>query len=110
MDTDKKDYTLREILENTFDLTDYDEAEKAKILDESSDLIMEATMLQLLNDSDEAMQEKFGKFLETEPNDEQMSQFITENFPKFGEVLLSEIKNFQEAGKADPEEDPKEAS
>lgn len=98
MDTEQKNYTLPEIIENSFDFSGYSVEEKEAVIEETTGMIMESTMLRLLDESGEAMQEKFGALIETQPTEEQMTAFVTEHFPNFNEVLVDEIKIFQSLG------------
>ncbi len=90
--------TLDQIIEQSFDFSEYSEEEKNKVIAETSGMIMEASLLQALGESDEAIQEKFGKFIESEPDEAAMTEFISEHFPNFGDIVLNEIKVFREIG------------
>ena len=96
---DEQNYTLDQVIENSFDFSDYSEEEKAQVITDTSSMIMEATILRSLDEAGEEMQKKFGTFIETEPNENAMSDFIAENFPKFGETIVDEIKIFKAMGK-----------
>lgn len=98
MDTEQKNYTLAEVIEGSFDFSDYSAEEKESVIEETTGMIMESTMLRLLDESGEELQEKFGALIETNPTEEQMTTFVTENFPTFNEVLVDEIKIFKSMG------------
>lgn len=97
MDTEKN-YTLYEIIENSFDFSSYDEESKKMLITETTDMIMESTILRLLSESSEEIQQKFGAMVETEPDEQKMLTFITENFPNFNDILIDEIKVFKSLG------------
>lgn len=96
---EQKDYTLDQIIEQSFDFSGYEEEEKMRIISETSGMIMETALLRSVEKAGGELQEKFNDFIESEPEEEEMSNFIAENFPNFGEVVIDEIKSFQEAGK-----------
>ncbi len=95
---EQKDYTLDQIIEQSFDFSGFNEEAKTQLVFETSGMIMETALLRSLENAGEEMQEKFNKFIESEPGEEEMSNFISENFPNFGEVVIEEIKLFQERG------------
>ncbi len=90
--------TLDQIIEQSFDFSDYSEEEKKSIIAETSGMIMEASLLRALGDASEDVQEKFGTFIESEPDEEAMTAFIAEHFPNFGDIIVDEIKIFKEMG------------
>ncbi len=90
--------TLDQIIEQSFDFSDYSDEEKKSVIAETSGMIMEASLLRVLGDASEEVQEKFGTFIETEPDEEAMTAFIGEHFPNFGEIVVDEIKVFKEMG------------
>ncbi len=87
--------TLDQIIEQSFDFSNYSEEEKKSVIAETSGMIMETSLLRALGDAPEEVQEKFETFIETEPNEESMTLFISENFPNFGEIIVDEIKVFK---------------
>ncbi len=95
----EKDFTLEQIIEDSFDFSEYSPEEKTKTIAETIALVMETSLLKAIDDAGEEIQEKFNTFIETEPDEEQMTTFIGENLPKFGEVVIGEIKALQEMGK-----------
>jgi hypothetical protein len=97
MDT-KQTYTLDQIIEEFFDLTEYTEEQKETVIAETGDIIMEGTILKLLNKSDESTQNKFADFIETNPSDDQMTKFISDNFPNFQEMLIEEVNILKSLG------------
>ena len=94
----EQDFTLDQIIEQSFDFSDYSESEKEELIAETAGMILETSLLRALDDAGEEMQETFTKFIEDEPNEEKMTSFIQENFPKFGDIVIDEIKNFKEMG------------
>ena len=101
---EQQDFTLDQIIENSFDFSGYTEEEKRDLIGETSGMIMETALLRSLGEADETLQKKFDTFLKSEPNAEAMSQFIEDNFPNFGEIVVEEIKLFQEDGMEKGEE------
>lgn len=98
MDT-QQDLTLDQVIEKSFDFSEYSEEEKKTIIDETSGMIMETALLRSLNDAGTEVQEKFNVLIDGEPNDEAMSEFISENFPNFSDVVIEEIKLLKETAK-----------
>lgn len=98
MNTEEKNYTLPEIIEGSFDFSAYSEEEKESVISETTGMIMESTMLRILGEAGDEMQEKFGALVETDPSEEVMTAFITENFPTFNEILADEVKIFKSLG------------
>ncbi|MFT7328208.1 MAG: hypothetical protein ACI870_000394 [Crocinitomicaceae bacterium] len=95
----QKNYTLHEAIKEMFDLEDYSPEEKEKMLNETAGMVMEGTILRMLAESDEQTQEKFAKFTETNPQEDEMTQFIEENFPTFSQVMIDELKILKSLGK-----------
>ena len=95
----EQDYTLDQIIEQSFDFSDYSETEKQEMIAETSGMIMEVSLLRSLDEGGEDLQNKFGEFIESEPDEEKMTKFIQENITNFGDIVVEEIKNFQESGK-----------
>jgi Tfp pilus assembly protein PilO len=91
----QQDYTLEQIIEQSFDFSGYKEDEKIKFISEISSMVMEASLLKALEDAGEEMQDKFNDLLEKEPSEEEMADFIKVNFPSFGDIVVDEIKEFQ---------------
>ena len=98
MNTEQKDYTLDQIIKESFDFSAYSDDEKAKLINETAGIIMETTMLRMLDEADQTTQEKFNTFLETDPDEKLMSKFIADNFPNFGKIIIEEIKIFKSMG------------
>jgi len=96
---DKKNFTIEELIENSFDFSTYSEEEKKKLIEESSNLILETALIRTLDEANEETQKKFQEFLETEPDAEAMAQFVEENFPNFGEKIVEEYQHFMETKK-----------
>lgn len=101
---EEKNITLDQVIAESFDFSNYSEEEKQKLIDETSGMIMETSLLRSLDEAGEEMQEKFNTFLETDPNEESMSAFIGENFPNFGKTVIEEINIFKEMGSDDYQE------
>lgn len=95
---EQQDLTLEQVIEQSFDFSDYSPEEKKSVLEETTGMIMETALLRTLDEAGNEAQEKFASFVETDPNEEQMSEYIEQNFPKFGEMIVEEIKIFKEMG------------
>ncbi|MCD5390237.1 MAG: hypothetical protein LR005_02560 [Candidatus Pacebacteria bacterium] len=98
MDT-KQNLTLDEVIAESFDFSEYSDEEKKTIIDETSGMIMETSLLRSLNDGGTEVQEKFNDLIDGEPDDEAMSKFISENLPNFSDVVIEEIKLLKETAK-----------
>ncbi len=94
----EQNFTLDQVIENSFDFSGYDEEEKKDIIAETSGMIMETALLRALDSSDDETKKAFNDFIEQEPDENAMSDFINKHFPNFGELVLEEIKLFQETG------------
>lgn len=94
----QKEYTLDEIVEKTFDFSSYPTEEHQQMIQETSGMLMEASLMKTLEDSDESQQESFNSFVDTNPNQESMMKYILDNFPNFQTVLMQEIQNLKELG------------
>jgi hypothetical protein len=105
MNTEEQNYSLEEIIEQSFDFSEYPADEKELIIEETAGMIMESTMLRLLNEANSELQEKFGELVKTEPSDEVITAFIAENFPSFNKVLIDEVKIFKTMGEKESDED-----
>lgn len=97
-ETTENNLSLEAIIEQSFDFSSYDAEEKKVVIEETSGMIMESTMLRVLNDAPEEVQEKFGALVETDPSQEEMLAFIESHFPNFGEIIIDEIKVFKSMG------------
>lgn len=94
MNENEQTYTIDQVIEASFDFSDYPEDEKQKVIAETSGMIMEASLLRALTDADEATQTAFQSMIESEPNEEEMGNFIQEHFPNFQDIVVSEIEAF----------------
>ncbi len=95
---EQKDYTLDQIIEQSFDFSGYSDEARNQLISETSGMIMETALLRSIENAGEEMQEKFNNFIESNPEEDEMSEFISKNLPNFGEVVINEIKLFQEKG------------
>ena len=94
MNNNEQQYTIDQVIEASFDFSNYSEEEKQQVISETSSMIMEAALIRSLTDSDEQTQQAFQSLIEGEPNEEQMAEFISNNFPKFQETVVAEIDIF----------------
>ena len=84
-----------------YDFADYSPEEKEKLVNETSTMIMEVSLLEALNVEGEEIQQKFNDLLLTEPSDDVVTQFIAEKLPSFNTILLKEIEKLQKNLNAD---------
>ena len=91
---EQEPYTIDQIIEKSFDFSTYSEEEKQKTITETASMIMEASLLRSLTDSDEVTQNGFQEMIESEPSEEEMQKYITTHFPKFQETVLEELEMF----------------
>ena len=94
MNENEQQYTIDQIIENSFDFSEYPEEKKKEVITETSGMIMEASLLRALTDADETTQNAFQAMIESDPNEEQMGAFIEQHFPTFQEIVVSEIEAF----------------
>jgi hypothetical protein len=88
----KKDFRLYDLIEEHFDFSEYSEQEKQHILLDTSGLIMEAALLRALHEGGVTVQEQFDDFMETEPDDESLNEYISKNLPHFDTYIIEEIQ------------------
>lgn len=96
--TNTAEYTLEEVIESMFDLSDYSAEEKESVIDETISMITEAALMRGLADASESVQDDFNDLLETEPNEEQLMEFIKKNIPNFEKLVAEEISIFDAMG------------
>lgn len=94
----QKEYTLDEIVEKTFDFSGYPEDQHQTMIQETSGMLMESSLMKVLEASDESQQESFNSFVDTNPDQESMMKYILDNFPNFQMVLVEEIQGLKELG------------
>ena len=98
---EQKEFNLNEIISQMYDFADYSPEEKEKLVNETSTMIMEVSLLEALNVEGEEIQQKFNDLLLTEPSDDVVTQFIAEKLPSFNTILLKEIEKLQKNLNAD---------
>lgn len=94
MNEQEQTYTIDQVIEASFDFSNYPEEEKQKVIAETSAMIMEASLLRALTDANEETQDAFRTMIEGDPSEEEMGAFIQKNFPNFQEIVVSEIEVF----------------
>jgi stage III sporulation protein SpoIIIAA len=87
-------YTIDQVIADSFDFSAYSDQERASVIDEISSMIMEASLLRSLTDASDEVQDSFQTFIESEPNEEAMADFIKQHFPEFEDVVVDEISTF----------------
>lgn len=93
---EQQDYNLEQLIESAFDFSIYSDEEKKDVIAETSGMIMEAGLLRALADAGEEAQESFNSFIESEPDDAAMADYISTSIPGFQSAIIQEIKVFQE--------------
>jgi tRNA U34 5-carboxymethylaminomethyl modifying GTPase MnmE/TrmE len=101
MDTNEQNYTIDQVIEASFDFSNYSEEDKQKVIAETSSMIMEAALVRSLTDASEQVQKAFQTLIAGEPNEEQMAEFVSNNFPKFQEAVVTEIDIFLNSADAE---------
>ena len=96
MNTEKKDYTLEELIEKTFDFSTYSAEDKKDMIAETAGLVMEAALLRALGEGGEKVQADFDTFIETEPDDIAMNEHVQTKVPKFQDFIVEELKTLKE--------------
>lgn len=94
----EKEYTLDEIVAQTFDFSGYPESEHQQLISETSEMLMEASLMKALEESDESTQDAFNAFVETEPDQENLMGYILKTFPNFQSLLIAEIQALKNLG------------
>lgn len=97
MKQEQKDYTLEQIIEQSFDFSSYSEKEKEEKIAETSGLIMETALLRALDEAGTETQNAFNDFLEKDLSDDDFMEFITQHVPNFSDIMLDEIKLFYQS-------------
>jgi hypothetical protein len=88
----KKDFRLYDVIEEHFDFSEYSEQEKQQTLLDVSGLIMEAALLRALHEGGDTIQQQFDDFMETDPNDEALNEYISKHVPHFDTYIIEEIQ------------------
>lgn len=91
-------YTLQEIVEAMYDFSDYSQDEKETVLDETMAMITQAALMRGLDALDQAAQDNFNQFMETNPDEDQMNDYIQKNIPDFQKLVIEEIAVFDSMG------------
>lgn len=92
----EKTTTLHEIIEQMFDFSQYEAEDKKQVIEETAALVMEASLLRAIELADEKTQEKFDTFIQAEPSEDEMTNFISENFSDFENIVAEELKTLKE--------------
>lgn len=87
-------YTIDQVIADSFDFSAYSDQEREDVIDEISSMIMEASLLRSLTDASDEVQDSFQAFIDSEPNEEAMANFIKQYFPQFEDVVVDEISTF----------------
>lgn len=104
MNPEEKTMTLEEILSEMYDFSEYSEEERLNMIGETSAMITEAALLRSLEGSDEMVQKQFEELMETDPNEDQVMEFVNAYMPNFQEILGEEIQIFHSMSESDNDE------
>ncbi len=87
--------TFDEVIEASFDFSEYTPEEKEATLHEISQMITEASLLRAFEGADETTQNAFAELMEQDSVEpETLGDFIKEHFPNFHDIVLEEIYTF----------------
>lgn len=92
MTDNQQDVTLYDLIEKIFNFSEYSDTEKEEKITETAGLIMEAALLQALNEGKQEVQEKFDAFMATDPDDLAMNTYIQEHIPNFQDYVVQELQ------------------
>lgn len=93
--------TIDQLIEAAFDFSTYTEAQKREIIAETSSMIMEASLIRSLTEAGEETQTAFQSFMESNPSENDMAQFIERYLPSFQSIVLEELDIFLNSEDAD---------
>ena len=91
----KEQLGIEEVMEKMFDFSAYTEDAKKALIQEMSGQLMEVSLLRAIDEGGKSLQQIFADFLETQKSEDGLAEFIKENIPNFGTILLDELKNIQ---------------
>lgn len=92
----QKEFTLHTIIEKSFDFSSYSEEEKQDMITDTAGLIMEAALLRALGEGGESVQAEFDAFMETEPDDKAMNEYVKNKIPDFEKFVLEELQQLKQ--------------
>lgn len=77
-------------------LDKYPEAERNKVLEDIGQVVLDATLLRVMNEMPKDKQLAFEHYLETNPEPEALFYHIVNHHQRFSEILDEEIAAFKE--------------
>lgn len=86
--------TIEELLLEMYDFSSYSDEEKNSFVSDTASMITEASLLRSLESAGEETQELFNQFMETDPTDEHITDFIKQSLPEFDTYLREEFDLF----------------
>lgn len=92
---DEQNYTLEQLIESSFDFSEYPEDQRKDIIADTASMVMETTLLRALDEAGEQVQDAFNDFIETNPDEAAMAGFIAEHLPNFQAIAIDEIHILQ---------------
>ncbi len=95
--------TLEQLIESAFDFSMYSEQEKQDMIAETTGLVAEAALLRSVDESSPELKEKFNAFIQGQPEEEALMAFVQENFPRYQDNIVEEIKHLQSLELSDEE-------
>lgn len=90
--------TLEQLIEKVFDFSGYSEEDKRATISETAGMVMESALLRALGEGGDQVQADFDTFMDTEPDDEKMNEYIQTKVPDFQNFVIEEIKALKQAG------------
>lgn len=93
--------TIDQLIEAAFDFSDYTEEQKKELINETSSMIMEASLIRSLTEAGEETQNIFQTFIVSNPSEDDMAQFIEQHLPSFQSIVLEELDIFLNSEDAD---------
>ena len=94
----EQQFTLEQIIETMFDFSEYSEADKQQTISDTAGMVMEAALLKSLGEGGEQVQADFDTFMDTEPDDMQMNEYIQTKIPDFQKYVIEELEALKKAG------------
>lgn len=93
MDTTEKK-TLEEIIREQFDLSGLDAEKQKEVIGQTAEMITETALLRTIEESSDESKKAFDVFMDTNPEPEDMFQFLKINMPAFEKILSEEMQLF----------------
>ena len=92
MNNTQPDMTLADIIEQSFDFSGVSDEQKEQSIQEASGLIMETAITRALAEGEEPLHIGFNALMETNPDPQQVLDFLRNNVPSFQDLIIEEIQ------------------